>query len=119
MQRRQSVHSAHAKTMDSKELRDHFLVENIFSADHCSMTYSHVDRIIFGGIMPVLQTLCFDPDLGRDLGVDYFLQRRELGLINVGGAGVVSVDGREFSLESREALYIGQGARSIDDSEHV
>ncbi len=116
MQVRQSVHSAHAKTMGSEELRDNFLVENIFSADHCSMTYSHVDRIIFGGIMPVQQTLCFDPGLGQGLGVDFFLQRRELGLINVGGAGVITVDGREFALERREALYIGQGARAVEFS---
>ncbi|UTW12580.1 5-dehydro-4-deoxy-D-glucuronate isomerase [Marinobacterium rhizophilum] len=116
MQIRQSVHSEHARQMGTEELRKHFLVEDTFAADHCSMTYSHVDRIIFGGIMPVEQTLSFAPELGHSLGVDYLLQRRELGLINIAGAGVITVDGNEYEVGPREALYIGQGARDVSFS---
>lgn len=116
MQVRQSVHSDHARQMDTEDLRQNFLVEDIFRADHFSMTYSHVDRIIFGGIMPVEKTLNFAPELGQSLGVDYFLQRRELGLINIAGAGVITVDGTEYEVGPREALYIGQGAKEVSYS---
>ncbi|WP_020683365.1 5-dehydro-4-deoxy-D-glucuronate isomerase [Marinobacterium rhizophilum] len=116
MQVRQSVHSDHARQMDTEDLRQNFLVEDIFRADHFSMTYSHVDRIIFGGIMPVEKTLNFAPELGQSLGVDYFLQRRELGLINIAGAGVITVDGVEYEVGPREALYIGQGAKEVSYS---
>lgn len=116
MQVRQSVHSDHARQMDTEDLRQNFLVEDIFRADHFSMTYSHVDRIIFGGIMPVEKTLNFAPELGQSLGVDYFLQRRELGLINIAGAGVITVDGIEYEVGPREALYIGQGAKEVSYS---
>jgi len=113
MQVRQSVHSEHARQMGTQDLRKNFLVEDIFRAEHCSMTYSHVDRITFGGIMPVEQTLSLAPELGQGLGVDFFLQRRELGLINLAGAGVIKVDGTEHEVGPREALYIGQGARDL------
>uniref|UniRef100_UPI0008370976 5-dehydro-4-deoxy-D-glucuronate isomerase n=1 Tax=Marinobacterium profundum TaxID=1714300 RepID=UPI0008370976 len=113
MQVRQSVHSEHARQMDTAELRKNFLMEDMFNSDQCSMTYSHVDRIIFGGIMPVNKTLRFAPELGQDLGVEYFLQRRELGLINIAGAGVVTVDGTTYEVGPRDALYIGQGARDL------
>jgi 4-deoxy-L-threo-5-hexosulose-uronate ketol-isomerase len=116
MQVRQSVHSDHARQMDTEDLRQNFLVEDIFRADHFSMTYSHVDRIIFGGIMPVEKTLRFAPELGQSLGVEYFLQRRELGLINIAGAGVISVDGTEYEVGPREALYVGQGAKDVSYS---
>jgi 4-deoxy-L-threo-5-hexosulose-uronate ketol-isomerase len=99
--------------MGTRDLRKNFLVEDIFRAEHCSMTYSHVDRITFGGIMPVEQTLSLAPELGQGLGVDFFLQRRELGLINLAGAGVIKVDGTEYEVGPREALYIGQGARDL------
>jgi 4-deoxy-L-threo-5-hexosulose-uronate ketol-isomerase len=75
------------------------------------MTYSHVDRIIVGGGMPVTEVLRFQT--GKEIGADFFLQRRELGLINIGAAGSVTVDGREFVVGSRDALYIGQGAEDI------
>jgi 4-deoxy-L-threo-5-hexosulose-uronate ketol-isomerase len=94
--------------MDTEDLRQNFLVEDIFRADHFSMTYSHLDRIIFGGIMPVEQTLSFAQELCQSLGVDCFLQRRELGLINIAGAGVITVDGTEYEVGPREALYVAQ-----------
>lgn len=107
---RQSVNAAYSKTLDTEGLRKEYLVEQIFVADQITMTYSHVDRIVFGGIMPVDTELNM-PDLGKTYGTAYFLERREMGLINIGGAGVVVVDGVSYDLGSEEALYIGKGAR--------
>ncbi|MDB5895060.1 MAG: 5-dehydro-4-deoxy-D-glucuronate isomerase, partial [Rhodoferax sp.] len=114
MQIRQPIHSAHARTLDTAGLREQFLVEGIFSADAVTLTYSHIDRIIVGGVMPVSKAVTFAAELGRHTGTDFFLQRRELGLINIGGDAVVVVDGTRFEVSAREALYIGQGAREVE-----
>ncbi len=82
---RQSIHSAHAKTLDTQELRNEFLVEEVFVTDEYTMVYSHIDRIIVGGIMPVAKTVSVGGEVGKQLGVTYFLERRELGVINIGG----------------------------------
>ena len=113
MQIRQPVHSEHARTLDTEGLRRHFLVEDLFQADAATLTYSQIDRIIIGGIHPVTTAVRFAPELGRHTGTDFFLQRRELGLINIGGAARVTADGLEFDIDAREALYIGQGAKDI------
>lgn len=113
MQIRQPLHSEHARTLDTEGLRRHFLVEDLFRPDEATLTYSQIDRIIVGGILPVSRAVRFAPELGRHTGTDFFLQRRELGLINIGGAARVTVDGRVFAVGPREALYIGQGAREL------
>lgn len=91
---RQSIHSAHAKTLDTQGLRSEFLVEQVFEADRYTMVYSHIDRIIVGGIMPVTKTVSVGGEVGKQLGVSYFLERRELGVINIGGPGTITVDGQ-------------------------
>jgi 4-deoxy-L-threo-5-hexosulose-uronate ketol-isomerase len=113
MEIRQPVHSEHAKTLDTEGLRRHFLVDGLFVADQATLTYSQIDRIIVGGILPVSRAVTFSAELGRHTGTDYFLQRRELGLINIGGPGRVTVDGRVFEIGAREALYVGQGAKEL------
>ena len=113
MQIRQPIHSEHARTLDTEGLRKHFLVEDLFQAEAATLTYSQIDRIIVGGIHPVHQAVRFAPELGRHTGTDFFLQRRELGLINIGGAARVTVDGQVFEIGPREALYVGQGARDL------
>lgn len=113
MQTRQSIHSDHAKQLDTQGLRREFLVEEIFTPDQLTMTYSHIDRIVFGGLMPVDAPLTFSNELGKAFGVTYFLERRELGLINIGGPGVVIVDGTTYEVGNAEALYVGQGAREL------
>lgn len=113
MEIRQPIHSEHAKTLDTAGLRRHFLVEGLFVPNQATLTYSQIDRIIVGGIMPVSQAVTFSAELGRHTGTDYFLQRRELGLINIGGAAVVRVDGEVYAIGPREALYVGQGAREL------
>lgn len=122
MQTRQSIHSDHAKQLDTEGLRREFLIEEVFSPNKLTMTYSHIDRIVFGGIMPVDSTLTFSNELGKSFGVTYFLERRELGLINIGGAGVITVDGTNYEVGKAEALYVGKGARDVSfksvDSAH-
>jgi 4-deoxy-L-threo-5-hexosulose-uronate ketol-isomerase len=113
MQIRQPIHSAHARTLDTSGLREQFLVESLFVPNQATLTYSQIDRIIVGGIHPVTQAVTFSPELGKHTGTDFFLQRRELGLINVGGDAIVTVDGERFEVAAREALYVGQGKREL------
>jgi 4-deoxy-L-threo-5-hexosulose-uronate ketol-isomerase len=114
MEIRQPIHSEHARTLDTAGLRRQFLVENLFVPDQATLTYSQIDRIIVGGIQPVTTGVRFSAELGKHTGTDFFLQRRELGLINVGGDAVVEVDGKRYEVGGREALYIGQGAKEIE-----
>jgi 4-deoxy-L-threo-5-hexosulose-uronate ketol-isomerase len=111
---RQPIHSEHFKTLDTEGLRRHFLVDGLFKPDEATLTYSQIDRIITGGIMPVSRAVTFAPELGRHTGTDFFLQRRELGLINIGGGARVVVDDQTFEIGPREALYVGQGARQLE-----
>lgn len=110
---RQSIHSDHAKTLDTTGLRTEFLVETIFTADQYTMTYSHIDRIIVGGVMPVTRPVSIGGEVGKQLGVSYFLERRELGVINIGGPGTITVDGTCYEIGHRDALYVGKGAKEV------
>jgi 4-deoxy-L-threo-5-hexosulose-uronate ketol-isomerase len=100
-----------AKTWDTEQTRQALLIEQLFQADGTQLVYSHYDRFITGGIMPVSKSVQLEPV--DQLKAKYFLERRELGIINVGGAGSVKVDGEVFDLDFKEALYIGQGRQEI------
>ncbi|AKH89250.2 5-dehydro-4-deoxy-D-glucuronate isomerase [Edwardsiella tarda] len=113
MEVRQSIHSDHAKQLDTAGLRREFLIETIFEADRYTMVYSHIDRIIVGGIMPLTQSVTIGDEVGKQLGVDYFLARRELGVINIGGPWRILVDEQTYEVGTREALYVGKGARTL------
>ncbi|MCU5774915.1 5-dehydro-4-deoxy-D-glucuronate isomerase [Erwiniaceae bacterium BAC15a-03b] len=113
MQVRQSIHSDHAKQLDTQALRGEFLIEKIFDADNYTMTYSHIDRIIVGGVMPVTKSVTIGSEVGKQLGVSYFLERRELGVINIGGPGLIEVDGKTWEIGNEQALYVGMGAQSV------
>lgn len=110
---RYGIHNDHAKTLDTEGLRREFLVEKVFHAGEFTMTYSHIDRIVFGGIMPTSAAIELPESLGKAYGVDFFLQRRELGMINIGGAGWVEVDGTRYEIGAEEALYVGAGAKKL------
>lgn len=110
---RQSIHSEHARQLDTAALRREFLIENIFEADRYTLTYSHIDRIIIGGVMPVAASVSFGNEMGKQLGVSYFLERRELGVINIGGPGTIEVDGKVWEIGTEEALYVGKGAQRL------
>lgn len=113
MQLRQAIHSEHAKNLDTEGLRREFLVESIFRPGEITMTYSQIDRIMFGGIMPMQTPVILSDDLAKSLSASYFLERREMGMINIGGPGRVEIDGRTYEIDSENALYIGKGARSV------
>src|SRR3546814_1380300 len=102
---------ADIKSYDTGRLRDEFLVEDLFRPDAASFTYTHVDRLILGGAMPVSKRLAFGS--GEEIGTPYLLSAREMGIANLGGAGTVTVDGQEFRLENRDVLYVGREAREI------
>ncbi len=108
---RHGIHPQHAKTLDTEGLRREFLIEGLFEKDTLKMVYSHIDRIITGGVCPVDQRL--DLTVTKELGVDYFFQRREMGIINIGAAGSVWVDGKEYPLGNRECLYVGMGPQKV------
>ncbi|MCM5662406.1 5-dehydro-4-deoxy-D-glucuronate isomerase [Galbibacter mesophilus] len=98
------------KQMDTQALRDTFLIGDLMKVDEINLTYSHYDRYIAGSAVPKkpLKLEPIDP-----LKAEYFLERRELGIINVGAKGEVSVDGEVFSLEHKEALYVGRGKKEV------
>jgi len=108
---RYAYHPDDVKGYDTTRLRKEFLVERIMEADTINLVYSHIDRYIVGGIVPVKKSLKLD--VIEPLKAKYFCDRREVGIINVGGAGTVSVDGNEFNLQFKEALYIGKGSKEI------
>lgn len=112
MEIRYSNHPKDSKKYDTEELRENYLVESIFEENEINLVYSQNDRIIFGGITPTVEAL----KLGvcKELGTDYFLERRELGVINVGGPGKIIVDGIEYEMKQRDGLYVGQGAKNVE-----
>jgi len=113
---RHSIHPDHAMALDTEELRTHFLIDKVFIPGRITLTYSHIDRIIVGGICPVDEPLVFDRELGKKIGVGYLLERRELGLINLGGAGQIVADGESYLLENGQGLYLGSGTEDISFS---
>ena len=108
---RYANHPDDSKHYTTEELRRHYLIEKVFVADEIALTYSHQDRMIAGGAMPVNSEL----QLGstKELGTEYFLERREMGIINVGGKGTVVLDGKEYALNFKDGIYIGMGTKEI------
>lgn len=99
------------KALDTAALRANFLIERVFVDDAIQLVYSHFDRYIAGGAKPVSKPLSLETI--DELKADYFLERRELGMINVGGAGKVAVDGQVYDLGFKEALYVGKGHETV------
>jgi len=100
------------KTLDTKGLRNNFLIEKLFSEDDIHFVYTHYDRYMAGGAFPVNKKVKLET-IEPLLKEPFFLSRRELGIINVGGCGQVEVDGEVFELKNKEALYIGKGAKEV------
>ncbi len=108
---RYASHPVDAKQYDTARLRHEFLIEHLMVPDEVNMVYTMYDRLIVGGAVPVAEKLeleAIDP-----LKAPYFLHRRELGIINVGGPGIVEVEGTVYELDYKEALYIGKGDRKV------
>lgn len=111
MELRTAASPRDVKHYTTARLREEFLISQIFFADDIKLVYSHIDRIITGGVMPVEKELALEA--GAELRAEYFLQRRELGIINIGGAGKITVDGRVYEVQHKEGMYIGMGAKEI------
>ena len=99
------------KYYDTKRLREEFLIDDLFKADVIKLVYSHIDRIITGSAVPVHKELKLTA--GDELRAEYFLQRREMGVINIGGAGVITIDGKRYDVEYKQGMYIGMGAKDV------
>lgn len=99
------------KGLDTAGLRENFLIETVFADDEIQLVYTHYDRYIAGGAKPVSKPLTLETI--DALKAPYFLERRELGIINVGGLGQVQVDGTAYTLDFKEALYVGKGSREV------
>lgn len=111
MEIRYAVHPEHAKTFDTDSLRRHFLIEDLFVPGDIRLVYSHVDRMIVGGIVPAQNTLYLEA--GKELGADSFFERREAGIINIGGPGKIETESGNYALGTRDALYLGAGTEKV------
>ena len=108
---RYASHPDDAKNYDTKRIREEFLLENLFIENEINLVYSMYDRLIVGGVKPSDSTLKLETI--PYLKSENFLDRRELGVVNVGEKGIVSVDGEVFELNKKEALYIGMGVKEV------
>ncbi len=111
MQTYQAISQQEAQGFNTQQLRDNFLIESIFQNNEINMYYTHYDRVILGGVMPVYSEI--NLPTYDNLKSDYFLERREIGIINVGGDGKILVDGETFSLSKLDALYVAKGSKSV------
>ena len=111
MEIRNASNARDVKHYTTERLREEFHIANLFTKDNVRMVYSHIDRIITAGFMPVYQVLRLEA--GKELAADYFLQRREMGCINIGGKGTITVDGTEYVMNPRDGIYIGRGNKEI------
>ena len=111
MELRTAASPKDVRNYDTERLREEFLIEKVFFEDEIHLVYSHIDRIITGAAMPVNGELKLEA--GSELRADYFLQRREMGVINIGGDGVISVDGKDYTVAHRNGMYIGMGRKDI------
>ncbi|GAB6007736.1 5-dehydro-4-deoxy-D-glucuronate isomerase [Dysgonomonas reticulitermitis] len=111
IEERWGTHPDDVKKYDTTQLRKEFLVEKLFEADSVLMTYTHNDRLIIGGALPVKENLKLETvDLVRS---EYFCERRELGVICIEGEGVLSVDGKDYNMGFKDAVYVGRGSKEI------
>jgi 4-deoxy-L-threo-5-hexosulose-uronate ketol-isomerase len=106
-----ACHPDDVKTYDTERLRSAFLMEKVMAPDEINLTYTLYDRLIYGGAMPVNKTLVLETF--DELKAEHFLDRRELGVINVGGDGIVTVDGKEYPMIFKEGLYVGCGKKEV------
>ena len=111
MELRTAASPKDVKYYDTKRLREEFLIEKVFYPDEIYLVYSHIDRIITGSAMPVSKELKLEA--GDELRAEYFLERREMGVINIGGNGSIKADGKVYPVAHREAMYLGMGTKEI------
>lgn len=108
---RYAVGQREMNQMGTEAIRSDFLIEDVFGSDEVKLVYSHFDRYITGGVIPVKGKVFLDTI--DSLKSEFFLERRELGIINVGGKGTIMADGQSYSLDYKEALYLGKGTKEV------
>ena len=108
---RYAVGQREMNQMGTEAIRSDFLIEDVFGSDEVKLVYSHFDRYMTGGVIPVKGKVFLDTI--DSLKSEFFLERRELGIINVGGKGTVMADGQSYSLDYKEALYLGKGTKEV------
>ncbi|MCP1111274.1 5-dehydro-4-deoxy-D-glucuronate isomerase [Ohessyouella blattaphilus] len=111
MELRTAASPRDVKHYTTERLREEFLIEKVFREDEIYLVYSHIDRIITGSAMPIKKELVLTA--GDELRAEYFLQRREMGVINIGGPGTIIVDGKAYEVGTKEGMYIGMGKKDI------
>ena len=111
MEVRAAANPRDVKQYDTARLREEFLIDDLFQPDEMKLVYSHIDRIIAGSAVPAGKPLSLSS--GEALHAGSFLERRELGVINIGGAGMITVDGAAYTLRNRDGLYVGMGAKEV------
>lgn len=111
MELRTAASPKDSRYYDTKRLREEFLIDDLFKPDEIKLVYSHIDRIITGSAVPVKQTLRLTA--GEELRAAHFCDRRELGVINIGGEGRITIDGKDYTVGPKEGMYIGMGAEEI------
>ena len=111
MQVRDGVNAKDFIHYTTERIREDFLIKKIFVKGEVNMNYSNIDRIITGGICPYQNSISLKA--GKEIGAEYFLERRELGIINIGGFGKVIIDGKKYQLASRDGLYVGMGTKEV------
>lgn len=110
MELRTAASPRDVKHYTTERLREEFLIQNLFVAGEIKLVYSHIDRIITGAAVPVEPITL---TAGDELRAEYFLQRREMGVINIGPKGIICVDGKDYEVGYKEGMYIGRGAKDI------
>lgn len=112
---RYSANQRDVRHYTTEDLRREFLIENLYRPDEVTAVYSHVDRMVIMGCMPVNSTVSIDQgiDVWASFGTHYFLERREAGLFNIGGSGRVTVDGRDYAMGCKDCLYITRGVKEV------
>ncbi len=111
MEVRDASNAKDVKYYTTDRLREEFHIANLFTKDNVRMVYSHTDRIIVAGMMPIKMEMTLQA--GKELAAEYFLERRELGCINIGGPGVITVDGEVYEMNPRDGIYVGKGHRDL------
>ena len=112
---RYSVNQRDFKRYTTEEVRGEFLIENLYKKDEVVAVYSHVDRMVTLGCMPVNETVSISKgiDVWANFGTEYFLERREIGIFNIGGAGKIKADGEVFEMGYKDCLYITKGTKEV------
>jgi 4-deoxy-L-threo-5-hexosulose-uronate ketol-isomerase len=112
MEFRQAATAEATKGYDTERLRKEYLVESLFAPNELKLTYSHVDRYIIGGAVPANASVALDVDPSL-IGAAFFLERREIGIVNIGGRGTVTADGVDYAMDPKDCLYIGRGTKDV------